>query len=51
MAQRKLYEAEADVETKNWEKKNSDFSTTPTKQLDGQIRLRETRLAFMESWT
>ena len=26
IAQRKLYEAEAEVEARNWEKKNSDFS-------------------------
>ena len=26
MAQRKLYEAEAEVEARNWEKRNSDFA-------------------------
>ena len=27
MAQRKLYEAEAEVEARNWEKRNSDFAS------------------------
>ena len=26
MAQRRLYEAEAEVEARNWEEKNSDFA-------------------------
>ena len=54
MAQRKLYQAGAEVEARNWEKRNSDISfqeiNTCTKQVVGQIRLRETKLVCMENW-
>ena len=60
MAQRKLYEAE--VEARNWEKRysvsafqeiNQEFDLSDfnyTKQVDWQIRLKETRLVCMENW-
>ena len=63
MAQRKVHGAEAEVEARNWEMRNSDCcffkrsitnldlnDFSYTKQVDGQIRLRETRLACMENW-
>ena len=61
MAQQKLHEAEAEVEARKWGKiptlplrrsiKNlnlSDFNYT--KQVDGQISLRETRSVCLENW-
>ena len=62
VAQQKLYEAEAEVEARNWEKKNkpllfrrsiknlnlNDFSYI--KHVDGRIRLREIKLACVENW-
>ena len=64
MAQQRLYEAEAEVEARNWEKTNYDIafskdqsririsaiSVSYIKQVDGQIRLRETKSACMENW-
>ena len=32
MAQQKLYEAEAEVEARNWEKRNSDFASQEINQ-------------------
>ena len=58
MTQQKLYEAEAEVEARNWEKRNSDFDFSQRsiknlnlsdfsyiKQVDEQIRLRETKIS------
>ena len=61
VAKQKLYEAEAEVEAGNWEKRNSVFAFQEirslnlsafsyTKQVDGQIRLREIKSACMENW-
>ena len=55
------YEAEAEVEAGDWEKRNSVFAFqeirslnvsafSHTKQVDGQIRLREIKSACMENW-
>ena len=61
MAQRKLCEAEAEVEARNWEKRNSDFvfrrpiknlnlsDFSDIKQINGQIKLRETKSACTEN--
>ena len=55
-AKQKLYQVEAEIEARNWEKKNSDiafreinqeFESQRFQQVDGQIRLRETE---MENW-
>ena len=58
--QPKLYQAEVEFEAKNWEKRNRDHSFQEINQenlnlsdfdlADGQIRLREIKLACMENW-
>ena len=57
LAQVKLYEAEADVEVKHWENRNSDIALYEINQefeynsrINGLIRLKETKLASMENW-
>ena len=63
MAEQKLCEAEAKVEARNWEKRNSDVAFheinqefesqryfSYIKRVDGQIRLREINSACMETW-
>ena len=60
IAQRKLYEAEAEVEARNLEKKNSVFARQEMNQEfesqrfqlhPGQIRVRETRSVCLENWS
>ena len=59
-AQQQLYEAEAEVEARNWEKRNSDIvlheikklnlnDFSYTKQVDGRIRFRERKSVCMEN--
>ena len=62
MGQRNLYEAEAEVEARNWEReiptllfrrsiKNLNLiDVNYTKQVDEQIRLEETTSVCMENW-
>ena len=62
MAQQRLYEAEAEVEARTWAKRNCDVAfrrstrnlslndSRYNKQVDGQIRVKETKAACMESW-
>ena len=64
MAQQKMYEAEAEVEARNWEKRNSDFAfheinqefesqrfkTTPSKSMGRFGSNRQTCLVCMENW-
>ena len=51
-AQQILYQAEAEIEAKNWEKRKiwiSAISATSS-ELMGQIRLNEIKVACMENW-
>ena len=56
MAHQKLYEAEAEVEAKNWEKWNSEFAPREINQefesqrVGGLIKLKELKLACMKNW-
>ena len=62
MVQQRLYEAEAEVEAKNWEKRKSDIALYEINQefesnnyscnrrINGQIRLDETTSTSMENW-
>ena len=62
LSQQKVYEAESEVEAKNWEKRNSDIvfreinqefeshRFQPHQQVDGQIKLTETKLNCIENW-
>ena len=57
-AQQRLFEAEAEVEKRNWKRRNSDIAYREInqefeshrfqllKQVDGQIRLRETKISL-----